>query len=160
MRVNRILRFFKIIYLKLFRINDNPQKIAMGIGLGVFLGIMPGTGPIAALFFAFLLKINKASALLGSVITNTWLSIPMFLLSVKAGSLATGLKYADICAVWNNFLKDFRWIELLHASVYKIIFPILTGYFIVSLVMGVFAYGFTLIILKRMKKKKSGRVHI
>jgi len=145
--------FFKTIYFKLFRINDNPQKIAMGVGLGVFLGIMPGTGPIAALFLAILLRINKASALLGSVITNIWLSIPLFLLSVKAGSLVTGLKYSDIHTAWNNFLKDFHWMELLHTSVYKVIFPILTGYAIVSLCAGMLAYLFTLIILKSAPHK-------
>lgn len=148
------LVFFKTIYLKLFRINDNPQKIAMGVGLGVFLGIMPGTGPIAALFLAILLRINKASALFGSVITNIWLSIPLFLLSVKVGSLVTGLKYSDVHTAWNNLLKDFHWMELFHASVYRIIFPIFTGYAIVSLCAGALAYLFTLIILKYATYKK------
>jgi len=146
--------FFKVIYLKLFRINDDPQKIAMGVGLGVFLGIMPGTGPIAALFLAILLRINKASALFGSVITNIWLSIPLFLLSVKAGSLVTGLKYNDMHVAWSDFLKDFHWMELLHASVYKVIFPIFAGYAIVSLCAGILAYLFTLIILKFAAHKK------
>jgi len=146
--------FFKAIYFKLFKINDNPQKIAMGVGLGVFLGIMPGTGPIAALFLAILFKVNKASALLGSVITNIWLSIPLFLLSAKIGSLVTGLKYSDIYVAWSNFLKDFHWMELFHESVYKIILPVLAGYAIVSLCAGAFAYLFTLIILKSFTPKK------
>lgn len=50
---NRILRLLKLIYIKLFRINDTPQKIAQGFGLGVFLGILPGTGPIAAAVSGF-----------------------------------------------------------------------------------------------------------
>ena len=115
---------------------------------------MPGTGPIAALFLAILFRINKAGALLGSVVTNIWLSIPLFLLSVKVGSLVTGLKYSDIHITWNNFLKDFHWMKLLHASVYKVIFPILTGYAIVSLSAATLAYLFTIIILKYVAYKK------
>lgn len=45
---------FRSIYLKLFQINDTPQRIALGVGLGVFTGIIPGAGPIAALFLAML----------------------------------------------------------------------------------------------------------
>ena len=33
---NKVARFFKALYLKLFRINDTPQKIAIGFGVGVF----------------------------------------------------------------------------------------------------------------------------
>ncbi|MDD5669514.1 MAG: DUF2062 domain-containing protein, partial [Candidatus Omnitrophica bacterium] len=70
---NKLARFFKFIYLKIFRINDTPRKIAFGFGLGVFLGILPGTGPVASVIVAAFLHANKAAALLGSLITNTWL---------------------------------------------------------------------------------------
>jgi len=92
----RISRFFKAVYLRLFRINDTPQKIALGLGLGVFMGVLPGTGPVAALALAFLLKVNRASALLGSVLTNTWLSIPVFLLSLRVGASFAGINYQDL----------------------------------------------------------------
>jgi uncharacterized protein (DUF2062 family) len=36
---NRLQRFFKFLYLKLFRINDSPQRIALGFGAGAFMGI-------------------------------------------------------------------------------------------------------------------------
>lgn len=149
-----ILRFFKLIYLKLFRINDTPQKIAVGFGLGVFLGVMPGMGPIAALFFAFVLRVNRAAALLGSILTNTWLSIPVFLLSVKTGSMVLGLSYADAYREWSAFLKDFHWIKLLQLSVYKILAPVLTGYLIVSFCIGLLAYAGSLAIAKYVKRKK------
>lgn len=129
------MRWLKLIYLKLFRINDSPQKVAIGLGLGVFFGIMPGLGPLAALFFAFLFKVNRAAALLGSVLTNTWLSIPVFALAVKAGFLITGMSYKD-------FGKN--WIGI--ASV-------IIGYIAVSLCVGVLAYLAALIIISRRKSK-------
>ena len=98
--LSRISRFFKALYLKIFRIDDSPQKIALGFGLGVFLGVMPGMGPIAALAIAFLLKANRASALLGSILTNTWLSIPVFFLAVKTGAVVTGSSHEVIRSEW------------------------------------------------------------
>ena len=104
------MRWLRLIYLKLFRMNDEPQKVAAGLGLGVFFGVMPGMGPLAALFFALVLRVNRAAALLGSILTNTWLSIPTFVLAVKAGSLITGISCRDINLGWRSLIKDFRWV--------------------------------------------------
>ena len=67
------------IFDKLFKINDSAEKIALGVGLEVFSGLMPGTGPTAALFLAFIFRANRAAALLGSMLTNTWLSVVTFI---------------------------------------------------------------------------------
>ena len=152
----RVSRFFKVIYLKLFRINDTPQKIAAGFGVGVFFGVMPGMGPLVSLFFAFVFKINRAAALLGSLLTNTWLSVPVFLLAVKTGALVTGMRYGDIYREWSVFLKDFHWAKLFQSSIYEIIFPVIIGYLIVSFCIGALAYVVTLVIAQYMKRKKSG----
>lgn len=153
--MNGISRFFKIIYLKIFRINDTPQKIALGLGLGVFAGVIPGTGPIAALGLAFLLKANRASALLGSLLTNTWLSIPVFLLSLRTGALIIGLSYQDLNRDWSLLIKDFHWRALLDMGVYKILIPILAGYALIAFSIGIIAYVLTLIVVVYVRRKKS-----
>jgi uncharacterized protein len=150
---DRIARFFRVIYLKLFRINDSPQRIAIGLGLGVFAGVLPGTGPLAALFLAFIFRVNRAAALLGSVLTNTWLSIPVFLLALKAGALLTGIRYQDIRQQWDVLIKDFRWEQLLNLSVYKVIGPILAGYLTVSLSIGAVTYLAALIVVTNFKRR-------
>ncbi len=153
---NRISRFFKVAYLKLFRINDTPQKIAIGIGLGVFFGVLPGMGPVAALFLAFILKVNRAGALLGSLLTNTWLSVPTFFVSVKIGSVMTGSNYADIYKTWSALIKNFTWDNLFQLSIYKIVIPVILGYVIVALFIGIAAYVTALGIIKTVKRKESG----
>jgi uncharacterized protein len=150
----RISRFFQELYLKLFRIDDTPQKIALGFGLGVTLGIMPVTGAVAALFLAVIFKVNRASALLGSVLTNTWLSIPVFFLSVKTGSLVTGSRINDIYAGWSSFLHDFSWAGLFRLSLYKVLVPIAVGYLLVSLSIGILAYAIVLPAIKIWRKEK------
>jgi uncharacterized protein (DUF2062 family) len=121
--------FFRLLYIKLFKINDSPQRIALGFGLGVFLGIIPGTGPLAALFLALLFRVNRASALLGSLLTNTWLSIVTFLLAIKVGSAIMHLDWQVVRQGW-------------------MLLPVILGYFIVSFSLGILVYLVTLIILK------------
>jgi membrane-associated protein len=154
---HRISRFFKTLYLKLFRIHDTPERIATGFALGVFLGIMPATGPFAALLVAVLLKVNRAAALLGSVLTNTWLSIPVFLLSVKTGSIITGLSYSDIRADWSALLGGFSLDKLFHTSLYKILAPVLMGYLLVSAAIGIAAYMAVYIVMNHARPKSPAR---
>jgi len=140
--------FLKKLYIKLFKINDTPQRIAAGLGVGVFLGILPGTGPLAALFMAWILRLNRASALLGSLLTNTWLSIVTFLLSVKVGAAIMKVNWEETREAWMLFLKDFHWLDLLKLSALNIILPVVVGYLIVAFCLGLAVYLITWIILK------------
>jgi len=159
--LNNISVSFHSIYLKLFFINDTPQKIALGLGLGVFLGIIPGTGPIAALVIASALRINRASALLGSLITNTWLSIVTFILSIKAGSAIMGLGWEEVYHNWQLLLREKSWTNLLQLSALSIILPVLVGYFLVAFSLGLVVYLFTLIIITRLRNEKNKtRTHL
>jgi len=133
--LNNILGFFKSLYVKLFKIDASPQKIALGFGLGVFLGILPGTGPIAAVFLAFILRLNRVSALLGSALTNTWLSVLTFFLSIKIGSA----------------IMHLNWREVYQAPT-KIILPLALGYLAIGICSGLLAYLIVIIILRAKSK--------
>ncbi len=150
----------KFIYLKIFRINDTPQKISLGIGLGVALGIFPGTGPVAALLLAFILRVNRASAFLGALLTNTWLSIVTFLLSIKLGSVIMGLKWQDVYAQIAQLFKNFKFADLLNVSFLKIVLPVAVGYFIMSLFLGIITYLIALPIIIRIKNARKNRVNV
>ena len=155
---NRLARFFKFLYLKLFRINDSPQKIALGFGLGIFLGILPGTGPIASLAAAFVLRVNRASALLGSLLTNTWLSFVTFALAVKIGSAVLGVSWQETSGQINRLIKHFHWKDLFNVSILKIALPLIIGYLIISFCLGLIAYLVALLILKLKKNVKIERL--
>src|SRR3989338_7559347 len=86
---DKIKSSLKLIYDKLVKIDDSPQKVALGFGLGVFCGILPGTGPMASLALAFIFRANRAAALAGSLLTNTWLSFVIFTLSLQIGAFLT-----------------------------------------------------------------------
>lgn len=131
--MNKLQKIFKTLYDKLFHINDSPQKVALGFGLGIFLGVLPGTGPIAALTLAVLLKANKASALIGSLLVNTWINIVTLILAVKIGSTLLGLN-------WEKVYHDL--------SMKNIAIPIFLGYFIISFILGLAGYLIVLVVLK------------
>lgn len=144
-------KFLKAFYEKIFKINDTPQKIAVGLGLGVFLGILPGTGPIAALFLALLFKVNRASALFGSLLSNTWLSIVTFILSIKVGSAILHSDWQQVQENWSEVLRDFHWGSLFKSSVLTLLLPVVLGYLIIGLSVGFTAYIIALLILRRRK---------
>ncbi|MCX5697181.1 MAG: DUF2062 domain-containing protein [Candidatus Omnitrophica bacterium] len=144
----------KFILERLFQINDSPHKIALGLGVGVFLGVMPGLGIIAALVFAAVFGLNKLATLLGVLVTNTWLSIVTFLLSIRLGSAIMHLHWHDVYNSWIAILKNLKWSELFKASFLNVFIPVALGYLVISLVFGFIAYLITFCWLSHLRKKK------
>ena len=140
-------KLITVIFSKLFKINDSPRKIALGVGLGVFSGLMPGTGPVAALFLAFIFRANRAAALLGSLLTNTWLSLVTLVLAIKAGSLALGLHWQDVDRKMQGLLHDFSWAKFFKLSFLDVLLPVITGYLIIGLLLAAASYLLTLSII-------------
>jgi uncharacterized protein (DUF2062 family) len=151
---DKIKRLAKVVYLKLFRINDSPLKIAIGFGLGVFIGVMPGVGPVIALLLAFLFRVNRASALLGSILFNTWVGLISLLLSIKIGSAVMGLSYNDVYGGWNGLINNFKWDKLFEVSVYDVLIPIGIGYLIIAFTFAVVASAIVYMIARQIKTKK------
>ncbi|MFH1508514.1 MAG: DUF2062 domain-containing protein [Candidatus Omnitrophota bacterium] len=147
----------KKVCLKLFRTNDSAQKIAIGFGLGVFLGILPGTGPLASLFVATLLKVNRAAAFVGSLLVNTWLNIITFLLSIQIGSAIMQLHWQDVYDGWSIFIKNFKWRNLFELPLLKFILPVILGYFVIGLALGALSYLTILVIMKL--RRQNGKIY-
>jgi uncharacterized protein len=143
---NRISNF---LFAQLFKINDSPQRIAFGVGLGVFSGLLPGTGPLAALFLAFIFRANRAAALLGSIFTNTWLSLITFILAIRVGSAILKLDFQKVQLKAQVLIKDFSLANFFKLSFFDVFLPLLTGYFVISLIFGVLSYLIILFIARR-----------
>jgi uncharacterized protein (DUF2062 family) len=140
------------IYNKLFKINDSTQRIAIGFGLGVFTGMLPGTGPLAALFLAYIFRVNRASALLASLLTNTWISLVTFIFAIKVGSAILGLEWHKVYSDFSLHFSGRNWLELFQFSYSKLLFPVTVGYLVVSLVLGLLSYLTVILILKIFKR--------
>lgn len=129
--------------------------------MGVFSGIIPGAGPIVALFLAWILRANRAAALLGGLLTNTWISIAIFLLSIKIGSGILRVDWQDVYNDWLVFSKDFHWLNLFKLSVSKIILPIMVGYLLVAFCAGLAVYLVALVVITQVRYvKNKGRINL
>lgn len=144
-----LVKIIKFTYSKLFKINDSEQKVALGVGLGVFTGLLPGSGPVAALFLAFIFRVNRAAALLGSLFTNTWLSLVTFILAIKVGSVILKLDWQAVQLQARELFKNFGWAKFFEISFLEILMPVIVGYLVIGLVLGTFSYFITLLLIRR-----------
>lgn len=147
-------KFLTTLYSKIFKINDTPQKIALGLGLGVFTGIFPGIGVLASIFLAFIFRANRAAAIIGSLLTNTWLSIIIFLFAIQTGSLITGGSWKSLYDQWMIIINTFSWQKLFKVSILNIVFPVAIGYLVISLALGILTYLIALIITIKLRRRK------
>lgn len=140
--------------LNLLKVDNTPHKISLGLSLGVVLGILPASGLVATLVLASFLKVNRTSAIIGMLLTNTWLTVITFFLSLKLGSAILGIEMQELSKNWFLFLKNFRWEDLLRISLLKLILPIIIGYLLLALGLGVITYIITRLIFLRTERKK------
>jgi uncharacterized protein len=65
----------KIDLREILRLNDEPNRIAAGVAVGVFISFSPfyGAHMLLALGLAFLFRLNKAATIAG-----TWVVLPWF----------------------------------------------------------------------------------
>ncbi|MDD5614339.1 MAG: DUF2062 domain-containing protein [Candidatus Omnitrophica bacterium] len=150
----KIQLIWHLIYNKLFRTNDSPQKIAIGVGLGIFSGIIPGTGPIFSLFLAFIFRVNRAAAVLGSLLTNTWLSFLTFFLAIKIGSAILRLSWQTVYSELKGLTGNFSFIDILRSSTQHILLPLFLGYCIIALFLGIIGYLGSLTIIYSVRSNQ------
>ena len=142
-------KIIHFIFSKLFKINDSAKKVALGVGLGIFAGLFPGTGPAAALFLAFIFRANRAAALLGSLLTNTWLSLVTFILAIKVGSVILKMNWQAVQQQTQGLVKNFSWAKFFKLSFLEVLLPVAVGYLVTGLVLGTLGYCLTLLIIRR-----------
>lgn len=150
----KLTRLLKALYYKLFRTNDSAQKKALGLGIGVFTGILPGTGPLAALFLASILRLNRATALLGSLVTNTWLSFITFLLAIKLGSAILHIDWQMVRENYAACIKDFHFADLFKLSVIRILAPLGIGYLVIAAGLGILVYLAAILLITIFKHRE------
>lgn len=143
---SRWRRQLRYIYQRLVQLEGDPNRIAWGMALGVYIGVTP-TIPfhmISALALASLLRVSRVAAVMGCWIANP-LTIPLF----YYGSFVIGKKllYPGEALVWPHTV-DLR--ELLYLG-WKVNLALQVGGLILALPFGFAAYFLTLWILRRYR---------
>lgn len=148
----RLKRRLRLIYLKILRIDDPPERIAAGAAIGVLMGVLPtfGLGTLLSLGLAFVLKANKAAAVLGSFIVNPLTSPFFWTLSLLVGSVLMREDYQSIYArvKTTGLLSGAGWAYLVYMA----------GNIIVSAVFTAAAYYIVKWAVIRHRRKKALRM--
>lgn len=147
MRKKRSLkRFFKLLYLKIIRINDSPERIAKSFALGVFIGIFPtfGIGGVLALVLAKIFKLNYAASILGTFIMNYFTSPFFWSLSYFLGNLILEGKI------------NFRFLEEKEVKYFALNY--IVGNIVIAVIFSIISYFIIkeVIISYKTKKKRRG----
>ncbi|MDH4265116.1 MAG: DUF2062 domain-containing protein [Deltaproteobacteria bacterium] len=93
-------RNLRLLYLRLLRLRGQPQEVAGGVAIGVFVGMTP-TVPlhtVLAVLIAFILKKSKLAAALGVWVANPFCLPFIYLLDFKVGQVLTGANAPSLAA--------------------------------------------------------------
>ena len=113
-------------------LDDNPHRIAMAFSLGVFIAFSPfiGLHLISAVFLAWVLRLNAAAVLLGTLLNNPWTIAPIFGTGLWVGSMIYGR---------HALLQPIQWQELTIVNVVPQIEPYLMPFLLGTTLLGIVA---------------------
>jgi uncharacterized protein (DUF2062 family) len=81
-------------FKKLSNLKENPEGIAKGLALGIFVGFLPINGfqVITAVTIAGIARVSRVAAAVGTHVTNPWTTIPILLVDYYVGCAILGRK--------------------------------------------------------------------
>lgn len=110
--MKRFSDFFKNTFSKLKKIRGSPHEIAKSFAIGVFIGVLPGTGLAVALIVALIFRLKKTAVALGALTNNPWTTTFVYAGSYKIGrwmlAIQTPVAWRDLFS-WQGFsFKEWR----------------------------------------------------
>lgn len=143
-------RQFKLNVIRLARIQSEPDAIARGMALGLFIGFTPtfGVQMALALLFALLLRQNKISTLIGVWITNPLTAPIIYGLEYKVGRMLLGLPPLKI--------ERFDW-QTAQALGMQVGAPLLLGCLVLGIPCSIIGYSLTARMIPSLRRWKIPR---
>ena len=150
-RWTRWKRALRLLYLRLLRLKGQPEEVAGGVAIGVFVGMTP-TVPlhtILAVLIAYLFRRSKLAAAMGVWVSNPLLLPFVYLLDYKLGRMVTRTTPPSFA------MSDFSIHKIIEVG-WGISFPLIIGGFILGLICAIPSYFITkrIVILYREKRRK------
>lgn len=139
-------RQFKLNVIKLVRLRVEPDEIARGMALGLFIGMTPtfGVQMFLALIFAVLLRQNKIAALIGVWSTNPLTAPIIYGVEYEVGRMLMGMPHPNVAIEFNyDALQELGWLL---AS------PLCIGSLVVGIPVALIGYALTLHFIPVMRQ--------
>ncbi len=143
-------RQFKLNMIRLARIQSEPDAIARGMALGLFIGFTPtfGVQIILALLFAFLLRQNKIATFIGVWVTNPLTAPFIYGLEYEIGRVLLG--YPSIGSP--DFSADLSWKMGVQVGE-----PLLLGCLVLGIPAAIIGYSLTVRFIPSLRQWKIPR---
>lgn len=137
----QLVRIIKRFYIRFLRIRGTPHAIALGMALGIFVGLTPlmGFHTVIAVLLASLFKCSKITAAIGVFITNPVTAPMIYPLTYQLGAALTGFSEP---AQWLKIFEPDGVINLVKNSP-MILVDLLVGGAIIGLPLSLAAYHIT-----------------
>ena len=130
-------RFLRYWYVRLLRINDNPRSIAMGVGLGLFIGFLVPIGlqTIVVIPVALKFKANKILSVAFTWVTNHLSVLIIYPIQCYVGSLVIfhPLKFE----VLQNLFKKVDSFGMFKKVICSVGTEIIVSFFVGGLLFGI-----------------------
>lgn len=100
-------------YERFIRMRGDPKEIALGLALGIFLGVSPlfGFQLLLAVLIAAFLKWNKVAAGMGTLISNPFTSPFIYTFAYYVGSKVTGTTGQGLLVIPRDLATAGRMLE-------------------------------------------------
>ncbi len=139
---------WQVIYRYICRSSKNPESLARGVGLGLFIGFLPTIGfqIILAVFTAGFLNANRLVAVLGTLVTNPFTALPVSAFSLWLGDwVLPGSSLTEIS------FKNFEFSSLLNSSG-NLVVAYLVGCLLLSVASSICGYAVTKLYFARYRR--------
>lgn len=148
-RQKLLRRRFRFVYLKLLRLRGRPNAIAKGLAVGVFAGCFPffGLQSLIGIFLATVVRGSKVAAVAATWISNPLTYVPIYIFNYKIGKLLLRTSDTDLALDINSFTA-FKELGPTFAI------TLLTGCFVVGLILALITYFYSLAFLERFKTRR------
>ena len=170
-RFGNFVRFLKF---RVLHVNDSPKRIAMGVGLGLFVSWTPilGVHMMIALFLAIITKANKLVSIAVVWVNNPFTCIPMWssgyifgkmILKIFTGTgndlpddITQKVSSFNLLEIFSRFFELTFWKEM-GASVWSKGPELWLGCLILGLISGIAGYFLTYHFITKHRKKNPHR---
>ncbi|MCM8773706.1 MAG: DUF2062 domain-containing protein [Candidatus Omnitrophica bacterium] len=143
-----IFRNIGVLLLKLVKLNNTPKEIALGVGIGVFIGIIPLYGFKSLLVLIFSLFIPRTNKL--AIIAGTNINI------LPITPFITLIGYNIGRAIFYPTYPPLNWEILKKINLYRLddfFYPLFLGSIILGIICGVIFYFITLVFIVKLRNR-------
>lgn len=146
---------FKRIAVHLFKLNNSPREIALGVAIGVFIGILPVYGLHTVLVIVAAILVRPANKI--AIFLGTSISLPPTIPPITWAGYEIGRR------ILNGRFEPLSWSVFKNITFQKICYyyqPLFLGSVILGIICAVVFYLLVYLIIKRLslRKKRARRI--